>query len=153
MHDVTLLAYTVVVLVITMWPSPPDPGASPLLQRVLDWAHGAGLPAAVDVATLEVVANVAMFVPLGLLVAASRRLRRPWLAVPIALAFSAAIETTQIALPGRYPTVLDVVANTLGAALGAAVVVAVVAHRARRHPDEGPTSPARPLMAPRPSAD
>lgn len=132
MHDVTLLAYIVVVLVITMWPSPPDPGSNPLLLRLLDWARGAGLPAAFDLVTLEVVANVVMFVPLGLLLASSARVSRPWLAVAFGLALSAAIETTQIALPGRYPTAADVVANTAGAALGAAAVVATRAWRARR---------------------
>jgi VanZ family protein len=131
-HDVTLLAYIAVVLVITMWPSPRDPGRIPLLRRVLDWAHDVGLPAAFDLATLEVTANVAMFVPLGLLLASSRRLRRPWLAAPLGLAFSAAIETVQILLPGRYPTVQDVAANTAGAALGAALVVAHRVWRARR---------------------
>lgn len=131
MHDVTLLAYTVVVLVITLWPSPPDPGASPVLQRVLDWAHEAGLPAAVDVAALEVGANVVMFVPLGLLLA-SGRVRHPWHAATIGLALSAAIETTQTLIPGRYPTMQDVVANTVGAALGAAAVVAHRAWHARR---------------------
>lgn len=145
MQDVTLLAYIVVVLVITLWPSPPDPGSIPALLRVLEWAHGAGLPEAFDLVTAEVVANVVMFVPLGLLLATSHRVRRPWLAVAAGLALSAAIETAQIALPGRYPTVQDVVANTAGAALGAA---AVVAGRALRR-----TSPARPLMAPRPPAD
>lgn len=149
MHDVTLLAYIVVVLVITLWPSPPDPGSVPLFLRLLDWAHGAGLPTTFDLVTAEVVANVVMFVPLGLLLATSARVPRAWLAVAAGLALSAAIETTQIALPDRYPTVQDVVANTAGAALGAAAVVArrTLARRARR------TSPGRPLMAPRPPAD
>ena len=132
MHDVTLLAYIACVLVITLWPSPPDPGAIPLLVRVLAWAHDAGLPAAFDVATLEVVANVAMFVPLGVLVASSRRVRRAWLAVPAGLALSGAVETVQVFVPGRYPTLQDVAANTTGAALGLAAVVAHRAWRARR---------------------
>lgn len=132
MHDVTLLAYIAVVLVITMWPSPRDPGRIPLLRRLLDWAHGVGVPAWFDVPTLEVTANVAMFAPLGLLLASSRRLPRPWLAVVAALTFSGAIETVQILLPGRYPTLQDVVANTAGAALGAAAVVVHRAWRARR---------------------
>lgn len=131
MQDVTLLAYIAVVLVITLWPSPPDPGSNPLLVRLLEWAHGAGLPTAFDLVTLEVVANVAMFVPLGLLLATSARVPHTWLAVAAGLALSTAIETAQIAVPGRYPTVADVVANTGGAALGAAAVVAGRAWRAR----------------------
>ena len=115
-----------------MWPSPPDPGSNTLLAGLLEWAHGAGLPAEIDLVTLEVVANVVMFVPLGLLLATSRRVPRPWHAVAAGLALSAAIETVQIALPGRYPTVQDVAANTAGAAVGAAAVVARRAWRARR---------------------
>ena len=157
MHDVTLLGYIVVVLVITMWPSPPQPDRLPFLQRLLDRAHEIGLPAGFDVATLEVTANVLMFVPLGLLLASSRRMARPWLAVAAGLTFSAAIETTQILLPGRFPTVQDVVANTAGAAIGAALVVGHRAWRARRtgrppSPDRA-TSPVEPLMAGRPPAD
>lgn len=115
-----------------MWPSPGDPGELSWLVRSLAWAHGIGLPTSVDIATLEVLANVAMFVPLGLLIASSARTPRPWLAVPAGLVFSAIIETVQIALPGRYPTVADVVANTTGAALAAAVVVGHRAVRRRR---------------------
>jgi VanZ family protein len=55
--------------------------------------------------------------------------------VPAGLAFSAAIETVQLALPGRYPTVQDVAANTVGALLGAATVVGWRAWR-RRHPPD-----------------
>lgn len=115
-----------------MWPSPPDMGRAPLLQRLLTWAHDAGLPRAFDVAALELTANIAMFVPLGLLLASSARVRTPWLAVAAGLAFSATIETVQIVLPGRFPTVQDVVANTLGAGLGAAAIAALGALRRRR---------------------
>ncbi len=137
MHDVTLLAYIACVLVVTLWPSPPDPGSNAWVLGLLDWAHAVGVPEAFDLVTAEVVANVLMFVPLGLLLASSARTPRPWLAVAAGLALSAAIETTQIALPGRVPTVTDVVANTSGAAIGTAAVVAVRAWRGRR------TRPAR----------
>ncbi len=131
MHDVTLLAYTACVLVVTLWPSPPGPASNPWVLRVLDWVHSVGVPEAFDLVTAEVVANVVMFVPLGLLLASSARVRHPWLAVAVGTVLSAAIETTQIALPGRYPTVQDVAANSAGAAIGAAVVVGVRAWRGR----------------------
>lgn len=40
-------------------------------------------------------------------------------------ATSILIEVVQIALPTRYPTVSDVIANTLGAAVGVVIVVVV----------------------------
>lgn len=131
-----------------MWPSPPDPSRTPLVERVLGWLHGAGVPAAFDVAALEVTANVVMFVPLGLLLPWTRLARSPWLAVPAGLAFSAAIETTQLALPGRVSTVVDVLANTGGAALGAAVVVAFRALRARARRADAARVPPGPPQGP-----
>jgi len=115
------VAYLAAVGVVTLWPAPPDPTQSPLLERVLAWAHGIGLPEAVDVMVVEAVANVVMFVPLGLLLPWAAGWR-PWRAVPAGLALSTAIELTQIALPERVPTVQDVVMNTLGAAVGATAV-------------------------------
>jgi glycopeptide antibiotics resistance protein len=73
----------------------------------------------------DVALNVAMFVPIGwgLHRAARRRggaprtrLRR---AVILAAAFSLTMETVQAWLPNRYSSVVDVLANTLGATIGA----------------------------------
>lgn len=132
MLRITLSAYVAAVLCITQWPTPPDPHGQGWLNAAMEWLHGVGLPASVDLGVVEAVANVAMFVPLGLLLPAATRLR-PWLAVPVGCAFSTLIECSQLAfLPDRVPTVQDVVMNTLGAAIGAGVVLAV--RRARSHP-------------------
>jgi len=86
----------------------------------------------VDVVRLEALANVALFVPLGLLLPLATR-ARPWSAVPTGAALSTLIELTQLAfLPHRFATVQDVVLNTLGAALGAGVVLVARARRRRR---------------------
>lgn len=70
--------------------------------------------------------NILGFVPFGFLLAACRSERRRARRLPdllIALAVgaltSAAIETVQVFLPTRSSTVMDVLANTLGTALGA----------------------------------
>ncbi len=55
-------------------------------------------------------------------------------------ALSVAIELTQNLLPGRVPTVQDVVLNTAGALLGAVLVAAVVRGMARRRPARAPRS-------------
>ena len=77
-----------------------------------------GNSAAWPIRVLERLLNVVLFVPLGYVLAsvgARRRLR----AIVIAALLSAGIEFTQALLGTRNPGVFDVLANTLGAALGA----------------------------------
>lgn len=137
MLRITLSAYVAVVLCITQWPTPPDPNGQGWLKGALDWLHGIGLPTAVDLGVVEPLANVAMFVPLGLLLPTATRLR-PWLAIGVGAAFSTLIECSQLVfLPDRVASVLDVVMNTLGAAIGAVVVLAVRARGRTADDDPG----------------
>jgi glycopeptide antibiotics resistance protein len=67
----------------------------------------------------EALANVLMFIPIGLLLPLA--LPRAYLSalLLLAVAGSLAIETTQyLALPDRVPSLLDVVMNSVGAAAG-----------------------------------
>lgn len=66
---------------------------------------------------IEFVANILMFVPLGFLL--TLVVRRHLLGVALALLLSVAAELAQVVIPSRVPSVRDVVANVLGAALGA----------------------------------
>jgi len=75
-------------------------------------------PGAWQVRLLERLLNVVLFVPLGY-VLASFDSRRPWRAIVIAAVLSSGIELAQIFISTRNPDVLDVLTNTLGAALGA----------------------------------
>lgn len=118
---IAFVGYLLLVLRITQWPQP-DPSAFGWLEDLLAWGHGHGLPGAVDMVVAEATANVVMFVPFGLLLPLATRLP-PWTAVPLGAAFSTAIELSQLALfPSRFATVQDVVMNTLGAALGWALL-------------------------------
>ena len=69
----------------------------------------------------EFLANIALFVPFGLLLAAAWPRRSPWLIILIGYAASATIELVQTLLPSRYPTLSDVIANTLGTIIGCLV--------------------------------
>jgi len=71
---------------------------------------------------LEFTANIAMFVPFGILVPLAFA-RVPWFAT-LALGFATtlSIELVQSTLPSRFSTVSDVVANTLGTAIGLLVL-------------------------------
>ena len=78
--------------------------------------------------------NVVLFVPLGLFLALL--LRRPVRAALLCVALSLAIECYQAALTTRVSAFADVVANGVGAAIGAlaAVVVLLLARPASRSP-------------------
>lgn len=79
---------------------------------------------------IEFVANILMFAPLGFLI--TLLFRHPWYGVALSLALSAAVEVVQIAIPSRQASLRDVVANVLGAALGAAAAWLIVVRRDRR---------------------
>lgn len=138
----TFAAYLAAVLVVTLWPSPQSTDAPGWATATLGFLQGVGLPITLPV--LEASANVVMFGPFGVLgvpllrgAVARRRGSVPgvWLAVALVTlagaVLSAAIELTQNLLPGRVPTVQDVVLNTLGALLGGLVVALAVVLRDR----------------------
>lgn len=71
---------------------------------------------------LEFVANIALFVPFGVLVRLAF-VRPPWWVIAaLGFATSVSIELIQLTLPTRFSTVSDVVANTAGTFLGLLVV-------------------------------
>ncbi|MET1033692.1 MAG: VanZ family protein [Arthrobacter sp.] len=119
-------AYAAALVAVVFWPVPVDRHAAGTLSRALAWLHGAGVPAWFDYGLVEWLANVAMFVPFGFLAAAVLAPRRWWLAPVCALGASLAIELVQhAALPDRFASVADVGANTLGAAVGVLVCLAL----------------------------
>jgi glycopeptide antibiotics resistance protein len=73
----------------------------------------------------DVALNIAIFVPIGWGLHRIARRRggasrtRLLVAVILAAAFSLAMETVQAWLPNRYSSAVDVLANTLGATVGA----------------------------------
>lgn len=70
----------------------------------------------------EFAANIALFIPFGLLVAAGWPRTNAWWIVLRGFSASAAIELVQTLLPSRYPTLSDVLANTVGAIIGCCAV-------------------------------
>jgi VanZ family protein len=79
----------------------------------------------------DTLANIALFVPIGILypISSGGPIRaRVFRAVIVGGLLSLAIELAQTAEPERYSSVIDVLANTTGAALGAALLLLVVRH-------------------------
>lgn len=79
------------------------------------WPAGSG-----GTTIADVVLNVVLFVPLGFL---ADRLgggrRAPWRTALLGVVVSLAIEVTQLFIPGRYTSLVDVASNGAGAWLGA----------------------------------
>jgi hypothetical protein len=125
-----LAAYLLCALVILLSPVSPED----LVTATTAWLRdGAGL-AFVRQGWVEFGANVALFAPLGVLVTLA--FRRAWAGIAAAVVLSAGVELAQLLLPGRTASARDVLANVLGAALGAFVVVVLRAAARRRHEKE-----------------
>lgn len=107
-----------VVALATLWPAPGESSTPPPFCLV---CGPTGLA--------DTLRNVVLFVPLGVGIALGRR--RPWHAAAAGFALSCVVESLQLVTPGRDPSARDVVANTMGAAIGAVTVRSALrfAHR------------------------
>ena len=119
---VVFVLYLVALALIGFWPVPVDTGERTTLQLIIDHLKGDGLAFA-SYGLIEFVANVVLFIPLGLLVAALMRRGQRWVSFAITVAASLTIELGQfLFLPERDPSALDVIANSIGGAIGVAII-------------------------------
>ena len=89
------------------------------LDRLLAWLAQHPSTAWITFDRVEFAANVAMFVPLGILAVLWFGVRGWWSAPVIGLVVSAVIEASQaLLLPSRVADVRDLAANTTGAVAG-----------------------------------
>ena len=72
----------------------------------------------------EALANVALFVPVGLFFLLLVGTRFWWVAIGLGIAMTAAIETAQRSIPGRVSDERDLLTNTVGTLIG--VLVGIV---------------------------
>src|SRR3954468_20201959 len=108
---IVLGVYGVAVLLVAFWPVHIGRGARGSLSEIEAWFAAHGL-AWINYGLIEWGANVAWFVPLGLLLTAYWGARRWWLATLVGVATSAVIELGQaFLLSGRTGSILDVLAN------------------------------------------
>lgn len=113
-----LLAYAVGLAAIAFWPVPVDSGAGPLLRAITR------VFPVLTYDRIEFAANIALFIPFGVLV--TLLVRQAWLVLPLGFLTTLMIETAQaLLLDRRTPSVLDLVANMAGVCVGLLVVVFV----------------------------
>lgn len=106
-----------------------------IIYRVLDVFHRHGYLLSIDDTRLEFLANIALFVPVGMFLLLLFGTRLWWLAIGASFALTCAIELVQGSIPGRVSDERDLVANGLGAIIGvviALVLTAPAAFRRRR---------------------
>ena len=116
------------VLVLNPWQLH-DLAASSIARSL----HHIGFPSLPGFPATEFVGNIAMFMPLGLLGALLVPRGRWWAVLGALVASSVGIETVQaLALPYRTASTHDVLANSLGAAIGVALALLVPRTRPAR---------------------
>ena len=124
--------YALTLVAIALWPKHIDSAFDVNRTFVGRWLLDLGLTGAQTYRLIEFSSNVVLYVPLGVLAMAAWP-SRWWVRVCLlAGAVSGTFELLQRFLAGRTASLQDVVANTLGGAIGAALVVVVRAVRQRR---------------------
>ncbi|WP_223695170.1 VanZ family protein [Leifsonia poae] len=112
--------YLVLVGVVTLTPQR-DSGSDSWTHRIVDAITSTPLTSWMSYDGIEFTANVVMFVPMGLLFTLLLGRRRWWVALAIGVAATCLIEFSQLFIPGRVSDVRDLIANTLGTAVGIGV--------------------------------
>lgn len=117
-------AYLVFLGWLTLTPQADHTREVQLVQRVLDALHRRGYAESVDYERFEFLANIALFVPVGVFLLLLFGAGGWWLAVLSSFAMTLFIEGMQTQIPGRVTDERDLAANSLGALIG--IVLALV---------------------------
>jgi glycopeptide antibiotics resistance protein len=122
-----LVAMLVPLAFIAFWPSPVDQPVQGQLAAVLNFLHGHGIPTWFNYKFVEASANVALFIPVGVV---SSLAFPSWLwrkTGAFGLLISCCMELGQLLfLHDRFPSLLDLMTNTSGAVIGALLAVVVL---------------------------
>ncbi|WP_110183459.1 VanZ family protein [Nocardioides solisilvae] len=118
--------YLVFVGWLTLTPDALGERETRLANRLLDALHRRGIAESVDYARLEFLANIALFVPVGMFLLLLFGAGGWWLAAVSSFLMTAFIETAQRQIPGRVPDERDLLANTVGGLIGIGVALVLV---------------------------
>jgi VanZ family protein len=120
-------AYLGFVGLVTLTPESGAPDYGALGQRVLArlerYPDLAPVTDRLTIDRVEFLANIGLFVPVGVFVLLLFGSRLWWLALAGGVALTVAIETAQRSIPGRVSDPRDVVANSAGTAIGVALAL------------------------------
>lgn len=125
-----LSVYALAVVAILVLPV----SYSGIVNAIGDWLRTAFGLTGFGTGWIEFIANILMFAPLGLLLALL--FRRSWVGALVAVGVSVAAEVLQIVIPSRQPSLRDILANAIGALIGAAVAWMLTRRRSPHPLDE-----------------
>ncbi len=120
--------YVVFIGAVTLTPDPFSDGVDGTIDQLIEALSQHPLTAWLTYEVVEFTANIGMFVPLGLFVALWAGRRRWWMGIIAGVIYTVVIESLQglVLAATRYATFSDIIANTLGAIVGA--IVARIVH-------------------------
>jgi glycopeptide antibiotics resistance protein len=105
---------------IAFWPSPVDQPVQGQLAHILRSLHDRGIPRWFNYKFIEASANVALFVPFGVVSALAFPEKRWWQVGAFGLLISCCMELGQLLfLHNRFASPVDLVTNMSGAFMGA----------------------------------
>ncbi|MDF2559446.1 MAG: hypothetical protein K0R99_892 [Microbacterium sp.] len=112
----------------TVWlPANVSAKVTGLVGVMARWVSDAGIaPYYQSAVVFEFLANVALFVPVGLLLPFAWPRLRLWQVVLVGALMSGLIESVQGLMPSRFPTISDVIANSLGTLAGGVIAVLLI---------------------------
>lgn len=125
-----LAGFLAFLALVGFWPSPVDKPVRGEIAGFLFLIHSLGVPGWIGYGSVEAFANVAIFVPLGVLAALAFP-KKPWWQVgAFGLLVSGLMELGQLLfLHSRFPSPLDLTTNTAGCLVGALLVAHFVGPR------------------------
>ena len=125
------VAYLAVIAAMTLGPQPTNGATRHFIMGIVDLVD-LHIYSEFRYHDFEFLANIAMFVPLGLLLILLLGRRRWWVVVLLGVIATFSIETAQVFIPSRVPDTRDLVANSIGAIAGLVIGLPFAASRARR---------------------
>ncbi|CAN5170498.1 hypothetical protein BH09ACT2_BH09ACT2_19420 [soil metagenome] len=126
------VAYLAIVGWITLGPQPINTGNGYWLWRALRFFSNHDSTRWLTYDRVEFLANLAMFVPIGIFFVLLFGRRLWFMSVISGVLLTVAIEFAQRFIPGRVSDVRDLVANSLGTVVGVLVALLLTQAKARR---------------------
>jgi glycopeptide antibiotics resistance protein len=123
-----LTSYLIILITASLWPKPVDGiGVIATITRaLLRFTSGIDVLKWIQYNQLEAIANVALYIPLGIFLVLFWPTAKLWLLCLIPVLVSVVVEISQrLFLPDRYSTVNDVFFNALGGLLGVVIAVSI----------------------------
>jgi VanZ family protein len=140
--------YLAFVAWLTLTPQVDAAGRISVIYRVLDALHRRGYLLSIEDNQVEFLANIALFVPVGMFLLLLVGTRLWWVALAASFAMTTFIEIAQRSIPGRVPDERDLMANGLGAVIGVLIALVLTLPAALRRHRQRRATTTRPVRVP-----